>query len=481
VVSPEDAEGMFDILTYEKGAAVVRMLEQYLGEDEFRAGIRRYMEQHKFSNAETTDLWDALEAETGEPVRRIMDSWIFQGGYPLVDVSPGQSDITLTQSRMRYVGGDESAEQTWAIPLRYRMKHAGSEEPTGGRTLLDGDAPATLGLTEIPEWFVANAEGASFIRATYTDDMLGALAELDQDQLSAVERYGILDDAWAAVLADQRSTPAYLNLLESMTAETNRSVWQRIIGGFSQLKRLTAGEASERLEEIAHDALAPALANLGLAPSPDDDDQQRQLRGDLVRAIGTIANDPEIQEEAARAVATGRRDPELVETSLMAAGVDVVAANGDEADFDDFIDAWKSASTPQEELRYLGALCDFPEPELIERIYQLILDGQIRSQNAPMLLRRALVNRDAGRQTWEFITGNWDQLTDMFASSLIVRMVDGLTVLNYPGDVDLVAGFFAEHQVPTGHQTLVQTLERQRVYAALREREAQRLSAFLTS
>ena len=165
----------------------------------------------------------------------------------------------------------------------------------------------------------------------------------------------------------------------------------------------------------------------------------------------------------------------------MAAGVDVVAANGDEADFDDFIDAWKSASTPQEELRYLGALCDFPEPELIERIYQLILDGQIRSQNAPMLLRRALVNRDAGRQTWEFITGNWDQLTDMFASSLIVRMVDGLTVLNYPGDVDLVAGFFAEHQVPTGHQTLVQTLERQRVYAALREREAQRLSAFLTS
>ncbi|MEZ5341935.1 MAG: M1 family metallopeptidase [Acidimicrobiales bacterium] len=82
VVSPEDAEGMFDILTYEKGAAVVRMLEQHLGEDRFRAGIRRYIREHAYANAETTDLWDAIEAETGEPVRRIMDSWIFQGGFP---------------------------------------------------------------------------------------------------------------------------------------------------------------------------------------------------------------------------------------------------------------------------------------------------------------------------------------------------------------------------------------------------------------
>ena len=86
VVSPADAEGMFDVLTYEKGAAVVRMLEQYLGEDEFRAGIRNYMANHQYGNTETTDLWDAIEEATGEPVRRIMDSWIFQGGHPIVSV-----------------------------------------------------------------------------------------------------------------------------------------------------------------------------------------------------------------------------------------------------------------------------------------------------------------------------------------------------------------------------------------------------------
>ena len=485
VVSPEDAEGMFDILTYEKGAAVVRMLEQYLGEDEFRAGIRRYMRENLHANAETTDLWDALEAETGEPVRRIMDSWIFQGGYPLLSVTATGKDISITQERMRYAGGDESDDQTWAIPIRYRFQAAGAEpqndgEPAAsGRLLLDGAQQVTVGLDDTPDWFVANAEGASFVRTAYSDEMLSALADLDVGVLSAVERYGLIDDAWTSVLADRSTTPAFLNLLEAMTAETDRSVWQRIVSGFSQLKRLTTGEAEERLAEIAHDAMAPALANLGLSPSPEDTDQARQLRADLVRGLGVVANDPEIQEESKRTVATGRRNPELVDTSLMAAAVDVVAASGDEADFEDFISAWKGATTPQEELRYLGALTDFPEPDLIQRVYELILAGEIRSQNAPMLLRRALVNREAGRQTWSFVAENWDQLTEMFASSLMVRMIEGVTTLTQPEDVAMVASFFQDHDVPTGGKTLIQVLEKQRVQAALRQREAGRLSEFL--
>ena len=92
---------MFDILTYEKGAAVVRMLEQHLGEGPFRSGIRRYMRQHAYGNAETTDLWDAIEAEMAStpnavPARQIMDSWIFQGGFPVVAVDLAPNGTTLT-------------------------------------------------------------------------------------------------------------------------------------------------------------------------------------------------------------------------------------------------------------------------------------------------------------------------------------------------------------------------------------------------
>ncbi len=481
VVSPADADGMFDILTYEKGAAVVRMMEQYLGEDRFRAGIRRYMAQHQFANAETTDLWDALEEETGEPVRRIMDSWIFQGGFPLVSVVPTETDLALAQTRMHYVGGGEGVDQTWIVPIRYRWKEPGRDEPRTARQLLENGDPAPLGVGREPEWLVANADGAGFIRTAYPDDLLETLAGLGSEELSPVERYALIDDAWAAVLADRKSTPAFLNLLEAMTGDTNRSVWQRLISGFARLKRLVDGEAKERLEDIAHDAMAPTLANLGLAPSPGDDDQRRQLRGDLVRALGTVANDPEIQEEAKRALATGRRNPELVDAALLAASVDVVAANGDEADFDDFVDSWHAATTPQEELRYLGALTDFPDPQLLTRVYQLILDGGIRSQNAPLLLRRAMFNRHAGRQTWSFVAENWDRLVELFAAGLIVRMLEGVVALDTPTDQESVAGFFAGRSVPTGTMTLTQILEKQRVQTALRQREADRLRRFLVA
>ena len=137
VASPTDADGMFDILTYEKGAAVVRMLEQYLGEDRFRDGIRRYMRTHQYGNAETTDLWDAIEEETGEPVRRIMDSWIFQGGFPLVSVDVSGGRVSLRQQRMGCAGGGDVADQTWSIPLRYRWLPAGAEEPREDRVLLE--------------------------------------------------------------------------------------------------------------------------------------------------------------------------------------------------------------------------------------------------------------------------------------------------------------------------------------------------------
>ena len=479
VVSPEDAEGMFDVLTYEKGAAVVRMLEQYLGEDEFRRGIRAYMRQHQYANAETTDLWDAIEAETGEPVRSIMDSWIFQGGFPLISVDDATAEVHFSQEPMGYEGGDEIADGAWLAPLRVRWR-AGDDEPVTERILVEPGGGA-LTLPTAPDWLVANAEAASFLRVAYNPEQLDRLAEIAIDELSPVERYAMLDDAYAALLAGRMSSMAMLNLIEAMSGESDRSVWQRLIGGLRQLDRLVDGEAQERLQDIAHDVLAPPLANLGLAPREDDDDLSRQLRGDLVRALGTVANDPEIQEEAKRTVAMGQRDPELIDAALLAASVDVVAGIGDEADFNDFVDAWKVAANPQEEIRYLYALSDFTRPELAERVHELILDGQIRSQNAPFVLARALFNRHLSQLTWDFIAQNWATLNELFPTSSIPRMVSGITALDRPEQAAATAAFFAEHPLSTGSQTLAQLLEKQRVQVALRQREAARLAAFLTA
>ena len=137
VHSPDDANGMFDTLTYLKGGAILRMLEQYLGADRFRDGIRRYLRKHAHGNTETHDLWDALEEETGEPVRRIMDTWIWQGGYPLISVTIADGG-TLRFSQRRYSPSRPDDETKWAVPLSVRQaaparQRADRRDPGGGR------------------------------------------------------------------------------------------------------------------------------------------------------------------------------------------------------------------------------------------------------------------------------------------------------------------------------------------------------------
>ena len=117
VISPEDAEAMYDILTYEKGAAVVRMLEQFLGSSQFRSGVKHYLTSHSYANTTTTDLWDSLEHASGVPVRAAMDTWIFQGGHPVVAVEATPEGISVKQSRFGYSSVDPAS---WHIPIIIR-------------------------------------------------------------------------------------------------------------------------------------------------------------------------------------------------------------------------------------------------------------------------------------------------------------------------------------------------------------------------
>ncbi len=476
VNTPEDSEGMFDILTYEKGAAVVRMLEQHLGDDRFRDGLRAYMADHAYGNTETTDLWDALEASSGQPVRKMMDGWIFQGGFPLITVQFDGARATLGQRRCVNVGGGtEASPHTWDIPLRYRQIGPGD---SAVERLVLGPEPVTIDL-DPDSLFLLNAEGASFVRVAYPDDHVESLAALEIDALSEVERYALIDDTWATVLAGGTTSTTFLTLLEAMAAETSCSVWERMIHALDDLSRLVDQEAKKAFADIAHDILSPMLANLGLVPVQDEPHGHRRLRADLVKAIGTIAEDPDVQAECQRTVSVGRRDPTLVEPSLLAAAVHVAAHVGDEADFNDFVTEYRRNTNPQEQLRYLFALTRFPSDELTARFRQMVLDGDVRSQNAPFALRSALTNPATGTQTWEFMKTNWDRLLHSLPSGSIGRMLEGLTSLDTPKMVKDVESFLGTHPVPGAEKTIDQVLEKQRVNASLRSRESQRLSSFV--
>ncbi|HKY66678.1 MAG TPA: M1 family metallopeptidase, partial [Acidimicrobiales bacterium] len=261
VVSPADADGMFDVLTYEKGASVVRMLEQYLGAERFRAGIRAYMARHQYGNTETSDLWDALEAETGEPVRRIAESWIFQGGFPGVDVERADGDgVRLSQRRFRYAADGDASGERWSVPLVLGTR-SGDGDGTPVPVLLEERA-TTVGDAAGWPWVHANFGAHGFYRVRYAPDLLDDLLDHLVD-LTPLERYTVVDDAWASVLAGDGEAAHFLATAERFADERDLSVWERITGGLALLDRLVDGDARTALHARVGALVGPARAALG--------------------------------------------------------------------------------------------------------------------------------------------------------------------------------------------------------------------------
>jgi puromycin-sensitive aminopeptidase len=469
VHSPDDANGMFDTLTYLKGGSILRMLEQYLGRERFRDGIRRYLAKHAHGNAETHDLWDALEEETGEPVRRIMDAWIFQGGYPAITVTVEGDTLRFSQRRYLPSGPDDA---TWPVPLLVRQT-----TPEGSRTeaLLVEAEGATLPLKDVDAVVVANAGGHSFVRVFYDEALaeriVGAL-----DELSPLERYALVDDAWAAVVDGTMAASAFCRFVEGFRDETDLPTWQLILSGLGWCDRFLEGAARDRFRDYVRQLVMPGIRRLGWEPRSGESDLTRSLRGALIQALATLADDPEAKAQA-RELELGAEAGESIDAHLAAAAVQIVASDGDAVDYERFRGKIADPATPQEEIRYLQALAAFREAELMDRTLHATLTDDVRSQDAPFLLARSTLNRDLGYRAWRFIAEHWVEMNERFASSNIITLTAAIKYLSEPAQANEVAGFFETHDIPQAALQLQQNLERQRVAVALRERATPDLQA----
>ncbi len=475
VRSPADCEGMFDVLTYQKGGALLRMLEQYLGPDRFREGVSHYLTLHSYANTETNDLWDAIEATSGEPVRRIMDSWIWQPGYPLVSATVVDDTLELRQRRFSFDGGNDATtgadaeSQRWAIPVHVRL---GDDTTT---LLLDGDAASIpLDTATRDQPIVVNAGGHGFYRVAYSDDLRARLDTATIASLPTLERYNLVDDAWAATLAGRLSAAELLGFLEAFESERDHAVWQAIAISLRGLGRLLDdGAGRDAFQERVRMLASPALDALG-DPVAGEADLTSKLRGLLVGLVGVLGADVGVQARCREWFDAASVDPTAVDPELTVAATSVVAATGDADTYGQMRDRFRSASTPQEQLRHLYALAEFDDEALVLSTCEFAMSSEVRTQNAPFLLRAAIANRRHGPAAWAFVRDHWADALDRFPSNTIVRMVDSIKFLSTPELVADTTAFFAEHPIEQATKTLEQLLERQQVNTRLRLREAQR-------
>lgn len=481
VRAPKDADAMFDVLTYEKGASVLRMLEQHIGPIVFRDGVRDYLHTHAYGNADTKDLWVSLGKLAKQPVPELMDGWIFQPGFPLVTVSVNQaSELTLTQQRFSYLADSQPGtlqEQRWHIPLQMKITAGGK---TSTSRLLLADRKTRVPLPKGFECVLLNDGGHGFYRVRYAPELLERILSDGLDNLAAIERFNLIDDAWAATIAGLTPITDYLDLTARFKQERDKNVWAVLLDSFSFLNRIISQTDRPALEALVRDRVGPAVAELGWTPRDGESELTKQLRGELIGALGKLGNDPETQGKAAARYQAYRKDASAVDPNVLPALVAILAHTGDAARYDEFFEHFRAATTPQEERRYLFSLAAFQPKALLDRTLARTLNGEIRTQDAPSLVSAIMGNVYGRELAWNFVKSKWDQMDRLFPKQGLRRMCGGIVGLATPELERDVREFFSTRKIDLGGKTLEQYLEQLRIAVTFRENNADLLHRSLT-
>lgn len=467
VTAPSEANGMFDILTYEKGASVLRMLEQYIGPDKFKNGVNAYLNQHKFANTETSDLWHALAAASDTPVKEIMDSWIFQEGYPLVsvDTTNGGKSALLKQERFYYLA-DTSGEELYQVPVLLKAKLTGSETLVEKRVLLN-EKELLIAFAEEIEWLLINAGGSGFYRVNYSHALLDKLKKV-LPSLSTLERFNLVSDQWSLAVNGTVKLDQFYEFARLFKDETDKNVWSVLISALQYCERVlnknaTAGAA---IVALTQEILQPTYKKLGWQAQSGEDELTKQLRGMAIGALGTTGQDKAIQQEAEARYARHLSGEAVLAPDVLSAVVTILASCGDEKRYAEFELAFKNGSSPQEQERYMYALAQFKQEKLLQKTLEKTLNGEVKGQNAPYLVRNLMLNPSGRQVGWKFVTTNWETINKTFPSLIMTRLVEGVTGLTEDALAKEVFSFFDNYEFAGGQKTVDQHLEKLQVALA---------------
>ena len=274
---------------------------------------------------------------------------------------------------------------------------------------------------------LVNAGGHGFYRVRYAPELLGRLLR-SLDRLEAIERFNLVNDAWAAVLAGLMPLTEYLDLTVHFQGERDRNVWSVIVGSFQTLNRIVEEGDRPKLAALVRDRLAQAASDLDWSPRPGESELTGQLRGDLIRALGTVGDDAGVQARAAERFAG-----HPVDANVFAAIVPVLAHVGDAARYEDFARRFRTARTPQEEQRYLLALAGFRPPELVELTLAKTLNGDVRTQDVMYVLNALLLSVHGRERAWAFLQDNWERLNSVLPPNGMRRVCEAVVGLATAG------------------------------------------------
>lgn len=429
VVQPVDsvdaASQAFDAIAYHKGGAVIRMLEDTLGESGFRAGIRRYMKRYAYGNAATDQLWAELAAATGRPVTDIAHDFTLQPGVPLVSVeaapcTDGHTPLTLSQGR--FETGPKSAQRlTWRIPVRLRSLSTGAtedlllaKEGAPAKTLIEGCGPV-----------IVNAGQAGYFRTRYTPPDLNALAS-EFAAVPEIDRLGLLHDTWALGEAGELPVTSYLELAKAVSIDSDPLILMQLADTFTSIDKLFDGsDRQPAWRAFARNQLKPVFERVGWLPAPTEGETTGRLREGLIRALGRF-EDPAVLTEARRRFTRAAKVPDALPAAIREATIEVVASHADAATWSELLARAEAASEPIEQERLFGALGRAIDPALVARALELSLAGEMPTTFASTVIATAA--EEHPELVFDFAVANEKAVLDLVDAPSRWAFIPGLAL-----------------------------------------------------
>jgi aminopeptidase N len=478
VETNEQINEVFDGIAYEKSAAVLRMIETYVGPESFRKAIASYLTKYAYSNAAGEDFWTEIARVTGRPVDRIMRSYVDQAGAPVLTVRnacvAGASEISVSQSRF-VVGAEAStARQSWTLPACFKT--------TSGQPRCEViDRPAQTSKASGCDNVFANADARGYYFSEYSPDAARALGR-SAGGLKPVERLSLLGDEWWMMRAGRHDIDVFLDIAGTMAGDDTTAVVEAIANRLTFAANNVVDPGQQpAFQRWIRERFGPPLATLGLPGDLRDSDDLQTRRAALAMLVGVGGNDPEVQRRA-RDLALGyMKDPDSLPPSLAPTILQVAAVAGDRALYDQYVaQLARLGSQPEEYYRFFNALSWFRDPGLVKASLDLSLSPAIRTQDTGTLIAALLARPWSRTATWEFTKAQWKTLTDKLGTFQgIPTIVTSLGVMCTPAQAADVKQFFAKNPVASVERGLQQAIERAEQCAAVDLRQSPALTRWL--
>lgn len=466
VATPAEAIEMFDVITYQKGCAVMRMLERFLGEDDFCTGIRSYMAEFKEQNARGADLWRHLSNASGRPVGALMASWIEQPGFPLIRFELKDGALELSQRRFFSSPKDrDDTGQVWNVPMVVRF-----EDDDGvklHRFILDKrEGHEALPANGAVKWCYANADGIGFYRTHAVGDAATKIIEHAIPHLGPVEQMGFIEDQWALVRNETSDIAAFMPVLEAFAASKDHNVVRSLVERFGSLEALLEGAdeeaALDALRALAVERFSSHLDELGYEPREGESQNDIQRRALAIFAVASLGRDTDAIAKSEAYAEQERGDPRSIDPNLTGTFVGIAAKFGDAARYDSWVQTYSDrrakSSAPQDSLRYLYTFAAFRPEALTEKTIGHLDSGLVPQEAVGSLVSQLLGHRHSQLRAWRYLQERWSELRGRVGDMGISRVVESVGRLPGANRAEIVA--FFEKNPPLGaERALARALE----------------------